>query len=123
MNWRTILKRQLDRVLIRLTGFKIDRWRQWREVLLIERKRASLAFLAISILRGYVGMGGVNKTLWRQRNRACARCPVYDSRLKACRDTEGRGLGCGCFMPLKALVRENACWLRQVDPESRFGFE
>ncbi len=63
--------------------------------------------------KGGLGLGGVSKRSWRQRiGRGCGSCAIYDRARHACRDTAGRGLGCGCWMPVKALVRDPraACW-------------
>ena len=102
---------------------RIRRIRQWLEALKAESRVVSLRFLALDLWRGALGVGGVDKTAWRQRIRACRRCPVYDRNRKTCRPYPGARIGCGCFMPLKALVRQNACWIRQIRPDGQHGFD
>lgn len=46
---------------------------------------------------------------WRQKMRACYRCPIFDRELKRCRPYSGAKLGCGCYTPFLALV-EDRCF-------------
>jgi hypothetical protein len=70
---------------------------------------------------GSLGLGGVTRARWRSRARACRACPVFDRATHKCRDTAGRGLGCGCWMPAKSLVAEGACWYRKLGAKD-YGF-
>jgi hypothetical protein len=79
--------------------------------------------LGVELARGVLGLGGVSKTRWRARLRyGCGLCPIYDRSTHKCRDAAGRGLGCGCWMPAKALVAAGACWIRGIG-EQNYGFE
>jgi|SRR5690625_1782583 len=70
-----------------------------------------------------VGSGRVSRVEWRRRMRACSVCPVYDRRLRRCRPEVGSSLGCGCWMPGKALYRGAGCWLDENFEEGdRGGF-
>ncbi len=53
--------------------------------------------------------------IWRERMRACYNCPIFDKTRKTCRPFDKSVLGCGCYVPYKALVK-NHCWGRE-----RFG--
>lgn len=50
--------------------------------------------------------------IWRSRMYTCYRCPVFDKSRKICRPYKGSVLGCGCYAPYKALVKDR-CWGRQ----------
>ena len=52
-----------------------------------------------------------------QRLLICHRCPIFDKRLKRCRKGE---LGCGCYVPFKALAPVD-CWLRETDKSAGWG--
>ena len=71
--------------------------------------------------------GPVPRSVWRQRIRTCQRCPIYDRVHKACRVISPRGarLGCGCYVPFKALSASpyegdggRGCWGRATMGES-----
>lgn len=47
----------------------------------------------------------------------CHRCPVFDRRLKRCRNGER---GCGCYTPFKALAPVD-CWSRETDKAAGWG--
>ena len=55
------------------------------------------------------------QAIWRERMRICYKCPVFDKTRKTCRPFEGSVMGCGCYVPYKALVKSH-CWGRD-----RFG--
>lgn len=52
----------------------------------------------------------VSRTTWRHRMRTCTNCPLYDVVQKVCRPPERPDLGCGCYTPYLAIVKENDCW-------------
>jgi hypothetical protein len=111
---------------IRTFGLSPKRLIEWLIVLKTERRlflnpktTLSLAFYALSALWTGLRTPKAQKSiLWRARMGACALCPVYDHRLHACRYDQ---LGCGCYMPFKSLAKSDTCWIRQVDPNSKFG--
>ncbi len=49
---------------------------------------------------------------WRRRMRACLRCPIYQLGPRTC-GRPNTDLGCGCSMPLKALLRGSECWANE----------
>ena len=54
--------------------------------------------------------GQVTRPIWRARMKACMACPIYDVTSKRCRPQENLSMGCGCYAPYLALVKENNCW-------------
>lgn len=54
-----------------------------------------------------------------QRIRICNACPIYDFKTKRCLNKEHvfndngvmRPFGCGCYMPVKAKLKDAECWL------------
>ena len=60
---------------------------------------------ALQLRKGHV----VDKAEWRRRIKVCFHCPIYDARYRKCR--MGR-MGCGCYVPFMALVKEE-CWMRE----------
>jgi len=71
-----------------------------------------LAILKASFL---VYRSPYSQAMWRERMRKCYNCPIFDKTRKTCRPFEGSVMGCGCYAPYKALVKEH-CWGRE-----RFG--
>lgn len=102
------LKNSLFRAV---TGLNWTRIAEWRAAVASEAKTLGWWAVAASLMVGALGLGGVTRARWRRRMRACRRCPVYDRKARKCR-VPGRQLGCGCWMPAKALVgdRQRACW-------------
>jgi hypothetical protein len=50
---------------------------------------------------------------WRKRIRTCMGCPIYHPGNKTCgHDPEINKIGCGCYMPFKALATDATCWAR-----------
>ena len=90
---------------IMLLRFKLSHWLQWLRVLRIERR----SIRPISLLRS-VARGVASKMVWIRRMRDCRPCPIYDRSLRRCRPNDGSPLGCGCWMPLKAMFADSECW-------------
>lgn len=90
---------------------------QWLSVVRLERSSLSLR----AILRA-LRSGPVPRAVWRQRLRTCWQCPIYNRATRACRrHHEGRPLGCGCYVPWKALTAApypDGCWGREVMGET-----
>lgn len=105
-----------------LTGFKPSRVREWRAAVSSEAKAIGWRVLGAELTKGALGLGGVSRTRWRARMRTCRSCPIFDSKTHQCLVVaDGERLGCGCYMPAKALVRRNACWVRGLgDPNLGF---
>lgn len=56
----------------------------------------------------------VTPPVWRQRMRACGRCPIYNRETRQCgRVDPAPDLGCGCSCPVKFLFRGAECWARE----------
>ena len=66
--------------------------------------------------------GQVTRPIWRARMRACTYCPLYDFDSKRCQPAERPDLGCGCYTPYLALVKDNGCWGR-VEYGRKFGWK
>lgn len=107
---------------IRIFGFKLTRFAEWKEVLDEERRQASLAALLAkmfwTLLRGRL----VSRAEWRRRMRICRRCPIFGSALRTCRPFPGAPVGCGCWVPAISLLKTH-CWATENLPaEERQGF-
>ena len=88
-------------------------WILFLRVLKRERRKISWIHLAKSLLRFKTSI-----KIWGIRLDVCSKCPIYDHGFKSCRMPKeiashlgygDRDLGCGCFMPLRALDTD-ACW-------------
>lgn len=93
---------------------------EWVKVLIAEtRSGSSWGILRVfrGILRGALFWGiervmwwrypKVSREEWVERVRWCEeRCPIYDKGLKRCRPYDGSKLGCGCYVPYLAWIRE-----------------
>lgn len=51
----------------------------------------------------------ISRQAYIHRMFICHRCPVFNRKLKSCRNGE---MGCGCYTPYKALAPVD-CWLRE----------
>jgi hypothetical protein len=88
---------------VRFCGFGVKRVREWLAVIRSEGLSSSLR--GILAVGWKVLFGGVNRSRFRARIRRCSKCPIYDPVLKKCRPYPGSELGCGCYVPFKALIR------------------
>lgn len=52
----------------------------------------------------------VPRRVWFSRMLTCRRCAVYRPKTRQCGSPP---YGCGCSMPLKALLRGSECWARE----------
>jgi len=69
-----------------------------------------------------------NRTVARRLNR-CLICPVFCHELKTCGDARISDredpMGCFCYMPVKARIRDAVCWMQepaQLGPECDAGW-
>lgn len=94
--------------------------KEWRAV--IQREKATLSIreklaLVFTLIRVAVKLGGVSKAQWNTRMNTCLNCPIYDPVLRRCRPYDASQLGCGCYAPFLALLRQPysnpGCWARQ----------
>ena len=99
-------------------GLKWSRFRQWRKAvedelgglgwgnrlsLLLEM--ANVALWAIVGQRRYPE----RRVMWRRKLKRCRVCPIYDRVNRRCRPYHGSKLGCGCYVPYLALLKDR-CW-------------
>lgn len=51
----------------------------------------------------------------------CAGCPVYCHELATCGDArlkdDAEAMGCFCYMPVKARIKDSVCWLHEPEQE------
>jgi len=53
-----------------------------------------------------------SEEIWRSRMYVCYKCPIFDKARKTCRPYKNSSMGCGCYAPYKALVKDH-CWGRE----------
>jgi Fe-S-cluster containining protein len=105
-----------------ILGLKLARYREWWRVIAKERPKASKK----SQISAIIGTANLiilhfwkHDVQWRRtrfsRLRRCYRCPIFDRQLKRCRPYDGSPLGCGCYMPIAAGVKEHG-WLHEQGP-------
>jgi hypothetical protein len=120
-------------------GFHPARFREWRQVLILERKTSPLWKLLLEMF--WVTLKGLphwraNRRRWRKRMRTCLRCPIHNRELHQCRPAVPPGIdpqrfehiGCGCVTWLLARVApfgkgKGGCWARVHLPDSNLGWE
>lgn len=97
-------------------------WKRFKEFLRVAfGPRVSLLDWAqilksgVSILRS-----PYTQEVWRERIRKCYVCPIFDRDRKTCRPFPKSAMGCGCYVPYKALVKKH-CWGRDKFGEN-FGW-
>lgn len=66
-------------------------------------------YLAILKSAFQISRSPYSREMWYARMMICYKCPVFDRRRKTCRPFPSSNLGCGCYAPYKAMVKEN-CW-------------
>ena len=100
---------------LRKRAMRVFEWAQvvWSEVGAVGVVKVVSSVAAAGVSAGRAG--AVTDLVWARRMRVCRGCPVFDATRHACRDRQGLGLGCGCWMPVKARVGGNQCWRRGLD--------
>ncbi len=106
---------------LKVLGFKLSRFRQWKEVLDEERRSASLWSLLAGMLWTLARGRFVGRKEWRRRMRVCPTCPIFDRSLRRCRPYTGSPLGCGCVTWLLAMFAKD-CYADQVLPDEKIGW-
>ena len=53
-----------------------------------------------------------SEEMWKSRMYICYRCPIFNKGNKTCGRFPNSNLGCGCYVPYKALVKHH-CWGRE----------
>ena len=69
-------------------------------------------YLAILKSAFTIARSPYSQEMWRARMTICYRCPIFDKARKTCRPFEKSDMGCGCYAPYKALVKDH-CWGRE----------
>lgn len=111
-------------------GLKITRLWEWEKTLQdelggvtwCERVKiiTSMIKVAIGAILGLSG-GAVDKSEWTRRMRCCGKCPIYNKSNRRCRPFKESVLGCGCYMPYAAILKEQ-CWADDNLPEEGIGW-
>lgn len=60
----------------------------------------------------------VEPKILNKRLDTCRQCPVYVPDTETC-GKAGQPTGCWCFMPVKAMMPEATCWLRDQNPNEK----
>ena len=99
-----------------LFGLKWGRFVEWTRDIRAEKPGPDefyhMTLLAIkSVLRP------ISRKAYLHRLFVCHRCPVFNRKLKSCRNGEQ---GCGCYTPYKALGPVD-CWSRESNPQAGWG--
>lgn len=103
---------------MKIMGFRWKRYVEWKEVLVEEKKSASLLSLLAKML--WVFIKGIpnlkeNRRTWRHKMRTCRACPIFDRGMKRCGPYTGSPLGCKCYTPLLAVFKRH-CWATENLP-------
>lgn len=103
-----------------LFTLKLKRLREWFCDLRAEKPGLSEFYLmGMLMLRIflYPRTLAVKRRVYFHRLSVCHRCPIFDKRLKRCRNGEQ---GCGCYIPFKALAPVDG-WLREQGKSGCWG--
>ena len=110
----TLMGKGLKR--LRILGLKPKRLREWLNV--VDEEFKTIGFPELwHMIRGSV-CRKLDSRSWKQRQRQCYRCPVFDPSLKRCRPYTGSPLGCGCYTPYR-LMSPDPCLRELVRSASR----
>jgi hypothetical protein len=110
----------LEKKTFFLFGLKRKRFVEWLADIRAEQPGISEFYLMAKLLAKvflYSRPLGVKRRVYFHRLRVCYNCPVFDSKLKRCRNGED---GCGCYVPFKALAPVD-CWLREQGKAAGWG--
>ncbi len=112
-------------------GLKSERFWDW-EITIEDELGAVLWRDKLNIILSIIKVAGrailrprkatADRKEWRRRMKCCYRCPVYNKRRQRCRPFTGSVLGCGCYMPYAALLKET-CWADDNMPEEHIGWK
>lgn len=95
-----------------LFGLKFRRFIEWTRDIKAEKPGVD-EFYHMGLLALKAMLRPISSKAYRHRLTTCYRCPVFNRKLKSCRNGEN---GCGCYTPYKALGPVD-CWLReQTEP-------
>jgi hypothetical protein len=97
------------------------RFKEWIAVARIEAGRSDWRHM----LAVFAHMAGMvlkrpffrNELAWEAKYEKCKECPIFNPTLRQCSaETEKGVLGCGCYMPFKALFSKHG-WLTEQEDE------
>ena len=102
---------------LRILGLKPKRLREWLAV--VDEEFKVIGFREVWHMIKGACFRKVDKRVWKRRQAACYRCPVFDKTLKRCRPYTGSPLGCGCYTPYRLMspdpcLRERSLPLREL---------
>lgn len=88
-------------------------WRRFKEFLGIAfgPKVTWRDYLEILKAAFQIARSPYSEEMWKSRMYICYRCPIFDKDRKTCRPFPESEMGCGCYAPYKALVKDH-CWGR-----------
>lgn len=108
------LMRRIPKIVF---GLRYERLNEWREVLKEEgRSMGPKQWWHLLREATRALLYPVSRNKYLHRLVTCHRCPLYDKQLKRCRPYTGAPVGCGCFVPYRA-VSPAPCWLRERFPD------
>lgn len=89
-------------------------WRRFKEFLRVAFGPKVTWRDYIDILKAgiQISRSPYSEEMWRSRMYICYRCPIFDKARKTCRPFPESEMGCGCYVPYKALVKVH-CWGRE----------
>jgi hypothetical protein len=64
---------------------------------------------------GWIRAKKPSKEMVQRRLNACESCEIYCPELRTCGDVrldDDKPLGCFCYMPVKARIKDSECWLK-----------
>lgn len=97
-------------------GLKWVRFIEWTRDVRAERPGLN-EFYHMTVLTIKSVLKPISRKAYLHRLWICHRCPVFNRKLKSCRNGAD---GCGCYTPYKALGPVD-CWLREGDKTKGWG--
>jgi hypothetical protein len=91
-------------------GLRYSRIPAWIRDVWAEKPGLS-EFIHMGIMSIKAALAPVSKKEYFHRMLVCYHCPVFNRKLKSCRNGEQ---GCGCYVPYKAIAPVK-CWLNESD--------
>lgn len=105
---------------MKICGLKLDKWRQWLEVLEAEGKEMGWReWLHLAKVGFKLPFNSSARTVWRERMRTCGKCPIYWRPTRQCKRND---LGCRCWTAALAMAKENNCWAQLQAPGGQIGW-
>jgi len=132
-DWICTTEHEFVNTLVRDTVDEVKRTIEWLQVLAMSAAtqcriaKWSCPRSVWRSVRAFLGIGSfeyTNRVVWAKRLRICMKCPLYDKEYRRCfnpnqtyetEDGITRPSGCGCYMPVKARLKDAECWLAEFD--------